>query len=432
MGFAVEITPRQLLDQARAAQARGDVAAAAALLEDAVSRAPADPAVLNSAGMLALASQDHARAEALFVRATAADPAEPALWLNVATARRQQRSDAGELQALEAALAIDQRNFMALLRKAELHERRNEGPDAALAWRGVVALAAMSETQPPGLQPILDHAEDFLARHAREMEDRIAAATAEARADLPPGETRRFDACIDVLMGRRRIYRNECHGIEFPFLPADEFFARNHFPWLAELEARTDAIRDELRALLQGKDAVLRPYVTQRKGTPDNKWTPLDNSLDWGAIFLWEFGRANPAVHEACPQTVAALEAFDRADIPGRGPTAFFSLLKPRTRIPPHTGVTNIRSIVHLPLIVPAGCGFRVGGETREWREGEAFVFDDSIEHEAWNDSDHLRAVLIFDVWNPWLSLAERELVRGLFASGSAVLGAVGEEQFRA
>ena len=75
--------------------------------------------------------------------------------------------------------------------------------------------------------------------------------------------------------------------------------------------------------------------------------------------------------------------------------------------------------------------GFRVGGETREWHEGEAFVFDDTIEHEAWNDSDHLRAVLIFDVWNPWLTLAERDLIRGLFASGSAVLGAVGEEEFR-
>jgi aspartyl/asparaginyl beta-hydroxylase (cupin superfamily) len=233
-------------------------------------------------------------------------------------------------------------------------------------------------------------------------------------------------------MGRRKIYRNECHGIEFPFLPADEFFARDHFPWLALLESRTDAIRDELRQLLEARGEVLpRPYVAQKQGTPQNKWTPLDNSLDWGAIFLWEFGRPNPAVQQACPATVAVLNQFLRADIPGRGPTAFFSLLKPRTRIPPHTGVTNMRSIVHLPLIVPEGCGFRVGGETRQWREGEAFVFDDTIEHEAWNDSDDLRAVLIFDVWNPWLTSEERELARGLFASGSAVLGAVGEDSFR-
>ena len=97
--------------------------------------------------------------------------------------------------------------------------------------------------------------------------------------------------------------------------------------------------------------------------------------------------------------------------MPDRSPSAFFSILKPQTHIPAHTGVTNVRSIVHLPLIVPAGCSFRVGGETREWREGQAFAFDDTIEHEAWNDSDELRAVLIFDVWNPHLSIREQELI---------------------
>ena len=99
-------------------------------------------------------------------------------------------------------------------------------------------------------------------------------------------------------------------------------------------------------------------------------------------------------------------------DIPGRGPTAFFSILEPHTKIPPHTGITNARLTVHLPLIVPPGCRFRVGGETREWRAGSAWVFDDTIEHEAWNDSDAARAILIFDVWNPQLTLLERDLVR--------------------
>ncbi len=67
---------------------------------------------------------------------------------------------------------------------------------------------------------------------------------------------------------------------------------------------------------------------------------------------------------------------------------------------------------MHLPLIVPAGCGFRVGGEIREWQVGTAWVFDDSIEHEAWNDSDVPRAILIFDIWNPALTPLERDLVR--------------------
>lgn len=82
--------------------------------------------------------------------------------------------------------------------------------------------------------------------------------------------------------------------------------------------------------------------------------------------------------------------------------------------------MTNIRTIIHLPLIVPDGCRFRVGGETRAWREGEAFAFDDTIDHEAWNDSDEMRAVLIFDVWNPYLSEAERRLIRLMFETTDA------------
>jgi aspartate beta-hydroxylase len=89
-------------------------------------------------------------------------------------------------------------------------------------------------------------------------------------------------------------------------------------------------------------------------------------------------------------------------------------VLQPRTTIPPHTGSTNARITVHLPLVVPPGCRFRVGGETREWREGEAWAFDDTIEHEAWNDSDSPRAILILDVWNPLLSEAERAVVRAI------------------
>jgi aspartyl/asparaginyl beta-hydroxylase (cupin superfamily) len=113
-----------------------------------------------------------------------------------------------------------------------------------------------------------------------------------------------------------------------------------------------------------------------------------------------------------CPKTAAALRRLPLADLPGYAPTAFFSILDARTQIPAHTGVTNTRLIVHLPLVIPGACRFRVGSETREWRGGEAWVFDDTIEHEAWNDSDVPRAILIFDIWHPELSAAERDLVR--------------------
>ena len=101
-------------------------------------------------------------------------------------------------------------------------------------------------------------------------------------------------------------------------------------------------------------------------------------------------------------------------------PPVMFSALAARTSIPPHTGSTNARAIVHLPLILPGPAGFRVGNEVRAWRMGEAWVFDDTIEHEAWNDADETRVLLIFDVWNPLLSPTERELLNATLAARDA------------
>jgi aspartyl/asparaginyl beta-hydroxylase (cupin superfamily) len=103
-----------------------------------------------------------------------------------------------------------------------------------------------------------------------------------------------------------------------------------------------------------------------------------------------------------------------------------FSILEPRTRIPPHTGVNNARLICHLPLIVPPGCGFRVGAETRAWEPGKAFVFDDTIEHEAWNDSERMRVVLIFDIWHPDLTPPERAMITAMMAGMNAFVGESG------
>ena len=102
-----------------------------------------------------------------------------------------------------------------------------------------------------------------------------------------------------------------------------------------------------------------------------------------------------------------------------------FSALKPKTRIPPHTGVANFRLVVHLPLVVPPGCGFRVGGETREWRVGEGWVFDDTIEHEAWNDSEEPRHILICDVWSPRLSPEERTAIAAIITATDSFNGTV-------
>lgn len=116
-----------------------------------------------------------------------------------------------------------------------------------------------------------------------------------------------------------------------------------------------------------------------------------------------------------CPVTMAVLESLPLPRIAGRGPMALFSLLAPHTHIPPHWGMLNTRLIVHLPLIVPDHCRLRVGNHVQAVEAGKAMIFDDSIQHEAWNDSDAVRVVLLFEIWRPELDESERAALTAMF-----------------
>jgi len=409
---ATQIAP--LIAEAQAARARGNAPGERRSLDQALAVAPNHPQLLNARGMRALADGDGALAARRFEEAAAADPGQPILWINAATAHRLRNDDADERRALNAALDIDRLNFTAQLRLAELNERSGDAMAAAQGWSGIVQMAAAMPERPPAVEEAAARGRAFLATHTAELGDRLEAALAPlAPVDADAG--RRMRATVDHLLGRRSVYANQCSGVHVPFLPADEFFDRRHFPWFARLEARTAAIRAEALSLVTRGVPAIRPYVRQDPGTPDNKWSPLSYNADWSACFLWEYGVRNDPVCDLCPETVAALSEVPQNNIPGKAPTAFFSILRPGAHIPPHTGVTNARAIVHLPLVVPEGCDFRVGGETRPWREGEAFAFDDTIEHEAWNRSDRARIVLILDTWNPHLSADEQRTITEIF-----------------
>jgi aspartate beta-hydroxylase len=403
------------LAAAEAARARGDVGEEQRQLETALAADPQSPDVLNRLGLQALRTGDAPRARDLFRAAADQDPAAIPLVMNLATAHRAERDDAGERAALEAALAIDRLYFPALLRKAELEERAGKPSDGAIAWNAVIEVGKQIANAGPVVEQAMAHGRAFLQNHAQDVAVRYDALFGADRAADP--DMRRFNRCLDITLGLRRSYQNACHGLYFPFLPADEFFDRRHFGWFEALEAATADIRREALALVADPGAALRPYVQMDPGTPPSKWSDLDGSLNWGACFLWEYGAPNAAVLDRCPATAAALAATPLAPIPGKAPSAFFSILRAGAHIPPHTGVTNTRAIVHLPLVVPAGCSFRVGGETRAWEEGVAFAFDDTIEHEAVNPSDQDRIVLIFDVWNPHLTAAEQAALVTFFAS---------------
>ncbi len=419
MDSAVKPEIDHILTLARDAKRAGRSEEAARLFSEVLAQAE-HPLALNALGLLRSAAGDHVGASALFDRAIAVDPLAPDLWMNLAKAQREIGDVEGERRALEGALAIDQTHFMALVRLAELFERIGDDARAAERWDGVLQLSVAIEERSPQLEIMLEHARDHVARERTGFAAKVEGELATARAALGAGEGRRFDACLDRALGRRQIYANHCAGLHFPFLPADEFFERRHFPWLADIESKTGVIRDELTALLASDAPGILPYVAMEPGTPLNKWSPLDQSLAWGALHLWKDGRRDDAVCGRLPLTTAAVEALPLSDLPGRTPTVFFSLLQPGAHLPAHTGVSNVRAIVHLPLIVPPNCSFRVGGETRMWEEGRAWVFDDTIEHEAWNRSDRVRAILIFDVWNPHITDVERDLLRRFYAVTSA------------
>jgi aspartyl/asparaginyl beta-hydroxylase (cupin superfamily) len=417
---------RDLFTAADSAQRGGNPVRAATLFREILALAPDQPLALNALGMQAL-GRDNAEAAALFARAADADPQAIPLWMNLATAHRQRGDVQAERAALDRALGLDQRHLMGNVRLAEWHERAGEEDAAIFRWSGVATVIQSLPERSTALDDLLARAHERVARRSALLAAGIDAALAPLRQGTGAPDRRRVDACIDVMLGRRTVYASAPHGLHFPFLPADEFFPRAHFmPWIADLEARTPVIRAELEALLRAPDSGFAPYVSMMPGTPANLWSPLDRSDSWSARYLWRYGVRDDDLCGRCPETAAAIDAVPKADLPGRAPTVFFSVLKPGTRLPPHTGTSNVRSILHLPLIVPAGCGFRVGGETREWRVGEAFVFDDTIEHEAWNDSDAVRAVLILDVWNPHLTVPEQAMVQRLFTAMGSQLGAAG------
>lgn len=379
-----------------------------------------EPTARNWLGADALSRADARTAVMHFEIACKGEAGERSHWINLATAHRVLGDCEGERGALEAALAIDQTDLLALIRIAELHERVGDGALAAERWTAVLALSRTIANPSPEFAAILRHANDYLSERQQKLADAVDEALKADLGEAGERDRRRMTRAADAWLRRRPIYTNQCEGLHYPFLPADEFFERDHFPWLGQLEAASETIKAELEAILAHPEPGLTPYISLPPGVPANKWSSLDKSLDWGAFHLWKEGERFDEACDRAPRTAALVESLPICRIEGRAPNVFFSILKPGSHIPPHTGVTNVRSVVHLPLIVPEDCEFRVGGETRSWIPGEAFVFDDTIEHEAWNRSEQPRAILIIDVWNPYLSDQERKMVCSLYRAADA------------
>ena len=375
-----------------------------------------DAQALWREGAQALKSGQSAVALQAFRRLLASGREEPAVWFAVALACRQTDDAPAMLQALDTVLAHSPRDIRALMMKGD-HFTGCGDAVAAVGFYKAVARIGDDPGLPADLQAEVERARAASAASAGRFE-------AHLMAELEPAgfrrkEARRFRASMEMMLGRLPMLIQRPTQYFFPELPQVEFYDRQDTPWLEPVEQAVDDIREELLAVLRDEGAFT-PYHEPTPDRPMFDRHGLIGNPSWSAFHLVKGGEAVDDHAERCPKTLAAVRQMPLCEVPGRSPSILFSLLRPGARIPPHHGLVNTRLICHLPLIVPGGCGFRVGSQTRPWVEGRAFAFDDSVEHEAWNNSGETRVVLIFDVWRPELTELERDLVSKTLQASSS------------
>lgn len=318
--------------------------------------------------------------------------------------------------AIDAILDREPKNIEALIRKGELREQAGDDRAANAFYSAALSAAAAAQPLPSSLRPLLIRAQEGIARAQSLFERHLE----RSLADLGFGEGERparFQESLDLMLGRKQtsLQLQQPTSYYLPGLPQRRYYERSELPWASAVEAAAPAIKAELLDYLAAGEDHFSPYMVSDPSRPRSDVHGLLDNPDWSTLYIWSKGAAVPGLTERFPTTMEVLEKLELPRITVRAPSILFSRLAPGARIPPHHGVMNARLICHLPLIVPPGCGFRVGGEVREWHEGELLVFDDTVEHEAWNNGDADRIILIFDVWRPEVDPSERRAITALF-----------------
>jgi hypothetical protein len=361
-------------------------------------------------GIEAMQRGDFASARPCFEDVLAAGHVTPQLWLLLAEACYRQPDDGRAQQALDEVLKTEPRNPFALIMKGDLFRRSGNDQAAMSFYRWAISAVAGATALPGDLPQRLDGARRAVADLERKFEDHLTAQFASGGMHaIPP----RMSEALAIAAGRQDIYLQQPTSFYYPGLPNRAWYSATDFPWIAAFVGAASDLAAEIRPILD-EGAGIQPYVQAPKDRPSKGHSLLDDPR-WSAFYLWKDGALVPEHAQRCPRLMGLLETAPIPVIAGRSPMAMISILQPGTHIPPHTGMLNTRLICHVPLIVPDGCRLRVGAETRDVRFAEPMIFDDSIEHEAWNDGASARAVLLFEIWRPELSDDERRALTVLF-----------------
>jgi aspartate beta-hydroxylase len=318
------------------------------------------------------------------------------------------------LEELEAAIAADPSDALDWLRLADLREQDGQHMPALLARFEAVTRAQVAGNwlDAPSTPPAhLDAVVEAIYQVRQRRREIYFGCYDFLRLQHGADELLRVDRALAAHLrewdGRPNDPRQKPRFFYFPDLPAHPYLEPGMQAWAPVLSAAFPAIREEALGLL-AHTSGFENFVRLRKGDR------MDNYLggqqpSWEAYFFFRHGKRFDDHHAQCPMTSMALESIELCQIPDHAPEICFSLLAPGTHIRPHYGVTNVRSVMHLPLLVPPDCSLNIiGAGEHVWREGELMMFDDTFQHEAWNRSTEPRLILLMDCWNPMLTAVER------------------------
>nr|MBP6626506.1 aspartyl/asparaginyl beta-hydroxylase domain-containing protein [Arenimonas sp.] len=346
---------------------QGQAQASTRLWDQVLALAPGHAGALNHFGAQALAKGDLATASDWLQRATRGAPPLAMAHANLACVLRLQGQREAALAELDRALRLEPSAYAVHFEKAAIYGEQDRGKDQALAYGSALQLMPAGAASSPDLQALVQRAQQAVMANQSELGDFLSARLRELRGGETGRALARFDESLEVSLGRKPLQLSRPAMYTVPGLPAIAFFEREDFAWAPAVEACTAQVRGELEQVLQQDQDGFIPYVQTRPNEPMGQFAPLDRNPDWSAYFLWHHGKRVETHIARCPQTMAMLDAVPQVEVLNRAPAAFFSALKPHTRIPPHHGATNCRLTVHLPLVIPPHCALQVGNHVRPW-----------------------------------------------------------------
>jgi aspartate beta-hydroxylase len=383
---------------------------------------PDDVAALNIAALGALRRREPREATNLLEHAARLTPEDVDTHHHLGRAREALGDSKGALAADEIAARLAPENPLLRLQFALSLENDGDPARALLHFARAIKNAQIQDlwkdaaSTPPALRPQVEHAVAAVRHGQRELFQRLLEPLVKS---YGPASLARVFAAIRIYIGEQQpLYPDPRQRPTFFYIPnlrPSAYFDRRVFPWIGEYEAHYADIRRELNMLLPSTQGSERVFDSE--ALENENLRGYDAAPSWNGYYFFRHGLRREDNCSACPVTAAALDSIALIRIREHGPEVLFSVFSPGTHLLPHRGVTNARSVSHLPLIVPPDCALRVGGEEREWREGHTLVFDDTYEHEAWNRSRQVRVVLIADVWNPYLTEVERAAVTDVISA---------------